>query len=66
MSWPHANVLYPDDLTGDDCNTRHNQSDSNEADRYQVMAAPSLVHGNGHAGHRDKQRHQDDHGICEM
>jgi hypothetical protein len=49
-------------LTGFYGNARHQQCESDEADRNQVMAAPPLVHRKGHAGPRDQQCHQDDHG----
>jgi hypothetical protein len=44
-------------------NARHKQCESDEANRYQVIAAPPLMHCEGHAGSRDQQRHQDDHGF---
>ena len=44
-------------------NARHKPCESNEADRYRVMAAPPLVHRKGHASSRAQQRHQDDHGF---
>jgi hypothetical protein len=53
-------------LTGFYGNARNQQCESKEADRYHVMITPPLVHGKGHAGPRDEQCHQDDHGICEV
>ena len=44
-------------------NARNKACESNEADRYQVVAAPPLMHRKGHAGPRDQQRRQDDHGC---
>src|SRR5262249_24381242 len=44
-------------------NARNQTCESNKADRYQVIAAPPLMHRKGHAGSRDQQRHQDDHDI---
>jgi len=38
-------------------NARNKTCESNEADRYQVIAAPPLVYRKGHAGPRDQQRH---------
>src|SRR6516165_570662 len=43
---------------------RNKACESNEADRYQMVAAPPLMHRKGHAGPRDQQRHQNDHGCC--
>jgi hypothetical protein len=45
-------------------NARHKPCESNEADRYRVMAAPPLVHRKGHPSSRGQQRHQDHHGCC--
>jgi hypothetical protein len=45
-------------------NTGHKPCESNETDRYHVMAAPPLMHRKGHAGPHDQQRHQDNHGCC--
>jgi hypothetical protein len=45
-------------------NARNKACKSNEADRYQMIATPPLMHRKGHAGPRDQQRHQDDHGCC--
>ena len=42
-------------------NARHKACESNEADCYQMIAAPPLMHRKGHAGSGDQQRHQDDH-----
>src|SRR6516164_7042194 len=42
---------------------RHKACESNEADRYHVMAAPPPMYRKSHAGPRDQQRHQDDHGF---
>ena len=47
-------------------NARHKPYESNEADRYQVIAAPPLMHRKGHASSGDQQCHHDDHAICEM
>ena len=44
-------------------NARHKACESNEADRYRVMAAPPLVCRKDHAGSGDQQRHKDDHGF---
>src|SRR6516165_12217231 len=45
-------------------NARNKACESNEADRYQMVAAPPLMHRKGHAGPHDQQRHQDNHGYC--
>jgi len=45
-------------------NARNKACESNEADRYQMVAAPPLMHRKGHAGPHDQQRHQDNHGCC--
>jgi hypothetical protein len=45
-------------------NARNKACESNEADGYQMVAAPPLMHRKGHAGPRDQQRHQNDHGCC--
>src|SRR5262249_4248284 len=42
-------------------NARHNQCESDEANRHDLIAAPPLMHRKAHAGSRDQQRHQDDH-----
>jgi len=47
-------------------NARNKACESNEADRYQMVAAPPLMHRKGHAGPRDQQRHQNVHAICEL
>jgi len=47
-------------------NAGNKACESNEADRYQMVAAPPLMHRKGHAGPRDQQRHQNDHAICEL
>ena len=47
-------------------NARNKACESNEADRYQMVAAPPLMHRKGHAGPRDQQRHQNDHAIYEL
>ena len=47
-------------------NARNKARESNEADRYQMIAAPPLMHRKGHARPRDQQCHQDDHAICEL
>jgi hypothetical protein len=39
-------------------NARHKPCESNEADRYQVIAAPPLMHRKGHAGSRDQRCYQ--------
>jgi hypothetical protein len=44
-------------------NARRKACESNEADRYQMIAAPPLMHRKGHAGSGDQQRHQD--AICD-
>ena len=36
-------------------NARNKACESNEADRYQMVAAPPLMHRKGHAGPRDQQ-----------
>ena len=47
-------------------NARNKACESDEADRYQMIAAPPLMHRKGHAGPRDQQCHEDDHAICEL
>jgi len=47
-------------------NARNKAGESNEADRYQMVAAPPLMHREGHAGPRGQQRHQNDHAIGEL
>jgi hypothetical protein len=47
-------------------NARNQTCESNEADRYQMVAPPPLMHRKGHAGPRDQQRHQNDHAIYEL
>jgi hypothetical protein len=44
-------------------NTRNKACERNEADRYQMIAAPPLMYRKSHAGPCDQQRHQDDHAI---
>src|SRR6516165_114027 len=44
-------------------NARNKACESNEADRYQMVSAPPLMHRKGHAGSGDQQRHQDHHGF---
>jgi len=51
-------------LRGFYVNARNKACESNEADRYQMIAAPPLMHRKGHAGSRDQPRHQDDHAMC--
>jgi len=43
-------------------NASYNQCES-EANRHHVVAAPPLIHRKGHAGSRNQQHHQDDHGF---
>ena len=45
-------------------NARNKACESNEADRYQMVAAPPLI--KGHAGPRDQKCHQNDHAIGEL
>ena len=42
---------------------RHNQCESDEGNRHDVIAAPPLLHRKGHAGSRDQQRRRGDHGC---
>ena len=53
-------------LCGFNANACNKACESNEADRYQMIAAPPLMHRKRHAGPRDQQCHEDDHAICEL
>ena len=44
-------------------NARHNQCESDEGNRHDVIAAPPLLHRKGHTRSCDQQRRKDDHGC---